>query len=107
VQGLLLLSSEVIKRGFEQGSQEQVGSLDHASCVMRHTSVAQFIAVGASARADAPLPRTLSDGPPRTPIADGCIRAAVRWKCRAWQKWAAFTMLGLLGLPWSATQSLP
>ena len=35
VQGLLLLSSEVIKRGFEQGSQEQVGSLEqahHAGC---------------------------------------------------------------------------
>jgi hypothetical protein len=57
-------------------------------------------------------PRTLSGAPPRTPIADrrspiACIRAAVRWKRWAWQKWAAFTMLGLLGLPWSATQSLP
>ena len=35
VQGLLLLSSEVIKRGFEQGSQEQVG-MRHA--IMQHAA---------------------------------------------------------------------
>ena len=41
VQGLLLLSSEVIKRGFEQGSHEQVGmpSCHHAARIMQHTSV--------------------------------------------------------------------
>ena len=72
------------------------------------------IAVGASARPDAPLAPKPSDASPRTQIADRCrsliadrltlTRAFRRWE---WQKWAAFMMLGLLGLQWSATQSLP
>jgi hypothetical protein len=33
----------------------------------------------------------------RLPITDACIRAAVRWKRREWQQWAAFMMLWLLG----------
>ena len=80
VQGLLLLSSEVIKCGFEQGSQEQVGSMELAACIMHHAPCStqhaahkrspNHIAVGTSARQMRRLPRTLSDAPPRTPIAD-------------------------------------
>ena len=39
VQGLLL-SSEVIKRGFEQGSQEQVGNMKQVACTMQHVRYA-------------------------------------------------------------------
>jgi hypothetical protein len=87
VQGLLLLSSEVIKRGFEQGSQEQVGmpschhaimpSCHHAARIMQHTSVCPIHRRRRIHARRCATP-THAQRWAAALIADACIRAAVR-----------------------------
>jgi hypothetical protein len=100
VQGLLLLSSEVIKRGFEQGSHEQVGmrhaimpschhaimpscrhaimpSCHHAARIMQHTSVCPIHRRRRIHARRCATP-THAQRWAAALIADACIRAAVR-----------------------------